>query len=129
MILLTGFFFGKFARVKKKLIILPSFLIASVFFSILFQTVHSYAHFAEQRLEKKCLHKYNSDKEITHQHQSLEHCFVCDNSIGNYISPVFFTFQVIFEQSTIPYFRNLPEIITTYSGINFSLRGPPQFIG
>ncbi len=113
---------------KKKIVIFSSIFIVSVLFSMLFQSIHSYAHFSEQRLEKKCLHKYNSDKEITHQHHSLEHCFVCDSNFGNYITPEFFTFQVSFDNTKIPYFSNLPETITAFSGSNFSLRGPPQFI-
>ena len=113
---------------KKKIAILSSIFIVSVLFSILFQSIHSYKHFAEQRLEKKCLHKYNSDKEITHKHHSLEHCFVCDISIGNYITPEFQALQVYFGNTTIPYFLTFSENITAFSGSNYSLRGPPQFI-
>lgn len=126
--MLTGFFFGKFALMKKRIVILSTFLMASILFSICFQAIHSFEHFAAQRTEKICLHKYNSEKEITHKHHSLEHCFVCDNSIGNYITPQFFAFHVLFDKTTIPYFLNLPERFTIFSGSNFTLRGPPQFI-
>ena len=113
---------------KKKIVIFSSIFIVSVLFSILFQTIHSYNHFSEQRLEKECLHKYNSDKEITHQHHSFEHCFVCDNSLGNYITPEFYAFSVYLDIHVTPYFFSIPETITFFSGSNFSLRGPPQFI-
>lgn len=113
---------------KKKIVLLSTILIASVLFSILFQSVHSFEHFSAERAEKACLHKYNSSKEITHKHHSLEHCFVCDSSIGNYITPEFYSFQCYLEGTSIPYFLNFPKIITAFSGINFSLRGPPQFI-
>ncbi len=113
---------------KKKIVILSVFLIASVLFSILFQSIHSYEHFSKEGAAKYCHHDYKSDKEITHHHHSLDHCFVCDNSIGNYITPEFHFFQANFETTSLPYFLNLPEIITVFSGSNFSLRGPPQFI-
>lgn len=114
---------------KKKIAILSSIFIVSVLFSILFQSIHSYVHFSEQRIEKKCHHQHHSDKEITHKHHSLEHCFVCDISIGNYVTAKFLTFQIYFEKIKIPYYLNLPEKNTSFTGINFLLRGPPQFIG
>ena len=113
---------------RKKIVILSAFLIASVLFSILFQSIHSFEHFVIERAEKHCHHDYKSDKEITHQHHSLDHCYVCDSSIGNYITPDFHSFQVNFEIAPLPYFLNVPEIITFFSGSNSSLRGPPQFI-
>lgn len=113
---------------KKKIAILSSIFIVSVLFSILFQSFHSYTHFSEQRLEKKCHHKYKSEKEITHQHHNLENCFVCAISFGNYITPEFYSFQFFSDNNPIPYFLKLPENITFFSGSNFSLRGPPQFI-
>ena len=115
-------------NMNKKFAIVSVTLILSVLFSILFQSIHSYEHFSTLQTEKKCHHQYNSDKEITHQHHKIDHCFVCDVSFGNYITPDFHTFQVYLDYNSIPYFLNLPQSINAFSGSNLSLRAPPQFI-
>jgi phosphopantetheinyl transferase (holo-ACP synthase) len=41
----------------------------TVLFSILFQSLHTYEHFAKQFAEKECHQKeYYGEPEITHQH-------------------------------------------------------------
>lgn len=101
----------------------------AVLFAILFQYVHSYEHFAKQFSEKKCYHKYNSSKEITHQHHNYDRCFVCDFTVSNFISSDIAHFE--FKKTTIPskysFFKS-KEIAQYFKGSLFALRAPPFFI-
>lgn len=111
---------------KKKLVIINYFLMLTVLFAMLFQSVHSYEHLAKQLSEKKCYHKYNSSKEITHQHHSFENCFVCNFTLSNFISSDVSHFE--FKKITIPsgysFFKSR-EITQFFKGSLFALRAPP----
>ncbi|PZX95100.1 hypothetical protein DOS84_00585 [Flavobacterium aquariorum] len=114
---------------KKRFVILNSFLALAVLFAMLFQSVHSYEHLAKQLLEKKCNHSYTSKHEITHQHHNLDHCYVCDFKISNFISTEFASYE--FPDFCIPsgytFFKSR-EITEFFKGSLFSLRAPPVFI-
>jgi len=101
----------------------------AVLFSILFQYVHSYEHLAIQLSEKKCYHKYNSSKEITHQHHNYDRCFVCDFTLSSFVSAAISHFE--FKKINIPTgysFSQSEEINQFFKGSLFALRAPPSFI-
>jgi hypothetical protein len=114
---------------KKKFVILNSFLMFAVLFSMLFQYVHSYEHLAKQLSEKECAHKYNSSQEITHQHHNFENCFVCNFTVSTFISSdiALFEFKKIIIPSGYSLF-NSREITQFFKGSLFALRAPPSFI-
>ena len=101
----------------------------TVLFAMLFQSAHSYEHLAKQLSEKKCYHNYNSRQEITHQHISFEHCFVCDFTLSTFISSDISNFE--FKKIIIPSgysFFNSRGITQFFKGSLFALRAPPIFI-
>lgn len=101
----------------------------AVLFSILFQYVHSYEHMVKQLSEKKCHHKYNSSKEITHQHHNYDRCFVCDFRLSSFVSADISHFE--FKKPHIPWGYspfNSREITHFFTGSLFALRAPPSFI-
>jgi hypothetical protein len=100
-----------------------------ILFAILFQSVHSYEHLTKELTEKKCIHKHNSNKEITHEHKSFEHCFVCDFSFSNFISSNSFYYnyqKIVFISESS--FTDSKQITYYFKGRLFSLRAPPNFI-
>ena len=120
------FLFLYLHRMKKKFVLLNTFLMLAVLFSMLFQYVHSYEHLAKQLSEKECHHKYTSKQEITHQHISFDHCFVCDFTISTFISSDIFNFE--FKKIIIPSgysLLNSRKITQFFKGSLFALRAPP----
>ena len=111
---------------KKKFVIINALMSIVILFAILFQSVHSYEHLVKQITEKKCLHKYVSNKEITHQHKHLDKCFVCEFSFSSYI---YSNIQSFSFSNDLYIFKNdsyfLKESTPYFSGISYSLRGPP----
>jgi hypothetical protein len=118
-----------FAAMKKKFLILNYLMPVVLLFSIVFQAVHSYEHIEEQFSEKKCLHRQVSNHELTHQHQTFEHCFVCDFALNNFVTQdfLYFNFENIAVTSQSP-FSNSKEITLFFRGSLFALRAPPSFI-
>lgn len=111
---------------KRRFTILNFFMSFVILFAILSQSVHSFEHLAKELTEKKCLHKHNSSKEITHQHSKLHKCFVCEFSFSSYIS---LDLQTIYFVNHSNLFENksfyLKESTDFFSGIPYLLRGPP----
>jgi hypothetical protein len=114
---------------KKKFVILNSFLALAVLFVMLFQSVHSFEHLAQQLSEKKCHHKYTSSKEITHQHHNFDHCFVCNFTLSSFVDSNIsqFEFKKIIISSGYSLFKSR-EITQFFKGSLFALRAPPIFI-
>jgi len=114
---------------KKKLVILNSFLALAVLFTVLFQSVHSYEHLSQQLSEKKCHHKYTSKEEITHQHHEFDHCFVCNFTLSSFVSSNISHFE--FKNTIISFGHSIfksKEITQFFKGSLFALRAPPSFI-
>ena len=114
---------------KKKFVIVNSFLTLAVLFTMLFQSVHSYEHLVQQLSQKECQHKYTSKQEITHQHHNFDHCYVCSFTISNFISTAISPIE--FKKTTIPsgYSSSKSREITQFfKGSLFALRAPPSFI-
>lgn len=112
---------------KKKKIHIHFSLVIAILFSVLFQSFDSYAHFEKEVSETKCVHKSTSKHEITHQHHSLEHCFVCKFAFSSAITSSVFGFKsqnLFFENSNNFFFS---EIFKTFLKGSKLLRGPPFF--
>jgi hypothetical protein len=112
---------------KKKFVIVNSFLALAVLLAMLLQSVHSYEHLVQQLSEKECHHKYTSSQEITHQHHNFENCFACNFTISSFISSDKHHFN--FEKISIPsgfFFFNSKDITQFFKGSLFALRAPPK---
>ena len=116
-------------RMKKRIVILNSFLVLAVLFAMLFQSVHSFEHFKEELADKKCVHKSTSKEQITHQHHDFDHCFVCNFTLSSFVASDISCFE--FQKTTIPsgysFFKSR-EITQFFKGSLFALRAPPSFI-
>jgi hypothetical protein len=114
---------------KRRQLIISFSLALTVLFSILFQSIHSYEHIAQQLSEKKCHHNYNDvNGEITHQHHNDDSCFVCHFSFGSYITPEKFSFHFYSNHQEIPYSFGFAESFISFSKSSHPLRGPPSTI-
>ncbi len=104
-------------------------LMVAVLFSMLLQSVHSFEHLSKQFSHKQCHHKYTGQTEISHQHHPFDHCFVCEFTFSNFITPDTFSYNLHFTTGLMPYCFSVPtEIILSYPGSSYSLRGPPSAI-
>lgn len=110
---------------KIRPIIINLFLAVTVLFAILFQSIDSIGHLKETFSKEICHHKYNSKSEFTHQHDSFEHCYVCQFSFSSVITPIKFSYIFYRENYKIPYYNPYTETVYLYSGSVYSDRGPP----
>lgn len=98
-----------------------------ILFAIFFQSIHSFEHLVKQFSEKKCHHVYHDHKtEVTHGHDGLEKCFVCEFAFSNAIKPekkvnTFFRIDITSKKP----FLNFTDVPSFFKGASFSLRGPP----
>ncbi|WP_264566313.1 hypothetical protein [Flavobacterium sp. N3904] len=113
---------------KRKLLILNLSFVVLLLFSIVAQSFDSISHLQEKFSEKDCHHKYNSSAEITHQHHSFDHCYVCQFQFSSSITPKDFAFQFYTWDVEIPYSFTNTETIISFSGSLYSYRGPPNCI-
>ena len=122
--------FPYICKVKKKQVLFNFSMMFVVLFSILLQSFHSYEHLSKQLSQDICHHKFNLHKtELTHQHNTFDHCYVCEFTFSNYIPSAFSLFE--FKIVTIPienshYYSD--ESIQYFNGSFFSLRAPPPNI-
>lgn len=112
---------------KKKTIHIHFSLVIAILFSIFFQSFDSYAHFRKEFSEPKCVHESTSKHQITHQHHSTEHCFICKFSFSNAVTSNFFVFKTQNQLVAIPNNFFYSETLRTYSENSNPLRGPPFF--
>jgi len=115
---------------KRKLLLTNALMGLMILFAIVFQSFHSCEHLIKQFSEKKCHHVYHNQKtEVTHGHDGLEKCFVCEFAFTSYTSTPnnSFEFKKI-EVSTSYTFCYSKEITQKYRGSLFALRAPPKFI-
>lgn len=121
--------FITFVPMKKRLVIVNSVLMMIVLFAMLLQSLHSFEHISQLFSKKECHHKYTGQTEISHQHHPFDHCFVCEFTFSNFITPDTFSYNLHFITGLIPYCFLVPtEIIYSFSGSSYSLRGPPSAI-
>jgi hypothetical protein len=101
-----------------------------VLLAILLQSFDAMSHLEKQLSEEHCHHKYNHNKtEITHSHEGFDHCFTCEFTFSNFISPSKLTFTTPRIQVTTKYSSYYSKEITqSFRGSLFALRAPPSFI-
>ncbi len=99
----------------------------AVLFSMLFQSLHSYEHLIAELTKEKCHKKHiGIGTQVTHEHNSLEHCFVCEFTFSHFTSSTLNSFKSsIFGNFFKNYFFYINEIHQFYNGISYLLRGPP----
>ena len=105
------------------------FISFSVLFVMLFQSSDGIKHYHENLKREKCLHKHYSDDYFTHEHSSLENCFVCSFHFSSFVSTNTFSFNtslLIDNFSTNSFLEN--QLYNHNSLFSFYLRGPPVFI-
>ena len=111
---------------KKFLVNTNAFMAVVILFAILFQSLHSYEHLVKEIITKKCLHKHVSSKQITHQHTKFDKCFVCEFAFSSFITSNIQSFSYCNDSN---FYKNdscfLTESNDFFSGISYSLRGPP----
>ena len=114
---------------KKKQLILSVSLSLTILLSILFQSIHSYEHIAEQLSEKHCHHQYDEKQGgITHQHHNYDLCYVCHFAFGSHILPENFNFQFQNFHKETPYFYTSQKSLISLLISSYFLRGPPTTI-
>ena len=112
---------------KKNKILIHFSIVIAILFSILFQSHDSYAHFKNEKAETVCHHKSSSKHQITHQHHSLERCFVCEFALSSAVTFSLFEFnppKIVFKTQNSFYYSDVVKIHTNNSNL---LRGPPVF--
>ena len=115
---------------KRKLLLANAFMGLMILSAILFQSFHAFEHLAKEFSEKKCHHTHHGHKAVlTHGHDGLEKCFVCEFAFSNSVEP---NQAVIVSESSSFFYR--PSFFTNSADISFFngnssfLRGPPQLI-
>ena len=112
---------------KRKLLLANALMGWIILFAIFFQSFHSCGHLVKQFSEKKCHHVYHNHKtEVTHGHNGLEKCFVCEFAFSNYHKPEkkgdsLIRIAIVSKKS----FTYSFEFTKKFKGALFSLRGPP----
>lgn len=115
---------------KKRFLIVNSIMGLVVLLAILIQSFDAMSHLEKQFSEKHCHHKYNhSQTEINHAHEGFDHCFTCEFTFSNFVSPSKLTFtshKIQVAAKYTPYYSK--EITQFFRGSLFALRAPPSFI-
>lgn len=114
---------------KNKIILINLSLMVAVLFAMLFQSLHGYEHIIKDHSTPKCHLKHlTSQNQITHEHNSIEHCFACEFTFSNYKSA---EIQIVSFVASLPCFKStfyyVKRLHSFYNGISYSLRGPPFF--
>ena len=112
---------------KKNKILINFSLVIAILFSILFQSHDSYAHFIKEKAEAECRHKSSSKQQITHQHHSFEHCFVCEFAFSSAVPFSAFEFnpqKISFKTQRSFYYS---DVVITFEKKSNLLRGPPVY--
>jgi len=112
---------------KKNKILIHFSIVIAILFSILFQSYDSYTHIKKEKAETACHHKGKSKHQITHQHHSLEHCFVCEFAFSSAAPFTVFDFKttkIVFKTQHHFYYS---DVVKSYTNNSNLLRGPPVF--
>jgi hypothetical protein len=112
---------------KRKLVLANALMGLMILFAIFFQSIHSFEHLVKQLSEKKCHHVHSQhETEVTHGHDGLEKCFVCEFAFSSYHKTekngnTFIRIDIVSEKPFLYSF----EFTKKFKGTLFSLRGPP----
>jgi hypothetical protein len=112
---------------KKNKIAIHFSIVIAILFSILFQSHDSYTHFIKEKAETACHHKSKSKHQITHQHHSLEHCFVCEFAFSSATPFSFFELNTPKRIVKTPRRFYYSDVVKTHTNNSNLLRGPPVF--
>ena len=115
---------------KKNNAIKSLFLALLILSAIAFQAVHSFNDFEKFKSEI-CIKKHvsSSKTQISHGHQNVEHCFVCEFTFASAIHFKNDVFQLSKVEIITKYSKSYSKEITqNFKGSLFSLRAPPTFI-
>ena len=109
---------------KKKIVILNLFLTITMLSPLCYQAIHLFED--HPVLDKKCHHTYNFKAEITHEHQTLEECLICNFAFSSFLFPStnsFYSKKVtaFTKQKNFTY----NSITLSFYGSLYSYRGPP----
>ena len=79
---------------KKKYLIINLLLSMAVLFSILFQSIHFYDHYSEQKLTKQSVEYFSKNKtEINSSYSISEKCTTCDFHFSSFTANDFYLFS------------------------------------
>lgn len=98
----------------------------SVLFAILFQSLHSYEHFLGEDIS--IIHQDSNHKDLHQNDHNHEKCFVCEFTFSSFLANENTSFVFFSEFVKVPYQLPISVNPTVFSGIPFSLRGPPSCI-
>lgn len=98
----------------------------SVLFAILFQSLHSYEHFLGDEIS--IVQKDSNHKDLHQNDHNHEKCFVCEFTFSSFLANEKPSFTFFSEIVKVPYQFPISVNPTVFSGLSFSLRGPPSFI-
>lgn len=113
---------------KKKFQLIKPLLSLLVLFSILLQYAHGFEHFTEEISTAVCHHKKTSKHEITHQHESIDHCAICELNFPNFSTSISEFKEIIVRQLQSDIIFFFPQNnINYFKGSLFQLRAPPIF--
>jgi hypothetical protein len=84
-------------------------------------------HFKKEAAESKCVHESTSKHEITHQHHSVEHCFVCKFLFSAAVNSAFLVLKT--QNQPVENLNGFcyKEVFKTFPKNGNLLRGPPNF--
>lgn len=109
---------------KRKFAIFNLALMALVQCIIAFQSFHAFTH---KHTENKTYAQAAHGKHFVTAHEN-ENCSVCDFHFDFFTAPQQFCLTLDFAYTHIPYSYSIVEGAASFSGSNFSLRGPPTLV-
>ncbi|NMH27729.1 hypothetical protein [Flavobacterium silvaticum] len=115
---------------KKYTILLHLAALTAMLFLTVYQPVHGIGHYIEAVGQPECHHENTLSKhQITHKHQSEDHCPVCHFSASSFLSPGIYQIPLkCFVPDSGYSFIRSRGIVSYFCGSRFSLRGPPALI-
>ncbi|HEX8562811.1 MAG TPA: hypothetical protein VF676_07525 [Flavobacterium sp.] len=100
----------------------------SLLFAILFQSAHSIEHLVEQLTTEHCHHELVGKVQVTHDHQHLDHCPICDFTFSSFIAAPEYIADFFPGHSFVRYMVRSVDAPFIAPSEALTLRGPPSFI-
>lgn len=101
-------------------------LLTALIFSVFFPSIHALEHIADAMHEHECVHQYGeTNTEITHQHETKDHCVICDFTLSSYLSLDGVIYKKAVAHTGIPYFFHATNHRSDTALRVLQLRGPP----
>ena len=112
---------------KQKQLLIRFFFALVLLGSLVVQSFHGLEHLEKQFSEKICTHKQLNPTELTHQHKGFEQCLVCAISFQSGIISAKFQSQIATTPEVATHYFFKSQLVFSFSGSTYSLRGPPQY--